>query len=219
MNTIKNAILVGSSGLVGSAILQKLLANDLIERVHILVRSKSGIEHPKLNELICDFNDLTSIQNDLVGEAVFFCVGTTRKKTPKLDEYRKIDCGIVQDVGRIALANGARQAHLISAVGADASSSNFYLKIKGEAETTLRDLNFEYICLYRPAMLIGKRKEKRFGERIGQLVSPFFDFFMGKGKFHSIKAETLANSMLWNALKPMKGVRVLHYRDMIREKE
>ena len=216
---MKKAIIIGSSGLVGSVLLQKLLSSPQIESVLSLVRTASDLEHPKLQELVCDFQDLSNIEDLIVGDAVFFCIGTTRKKTPNLDEYRNIDCGIVQRITTIAEANGVRQAHLISAVGANADSSNFYLKIKGEAEAVLKNSRFEYGCLYRPAMLIGKRKEKRFGESFGQFLSPFFDVFMGKGKFHSIKAETLANSMLWNALKPMKGIRVLHYRDMYREKD
>jgi uncharacterized protein YbjT (DUF2867 family) len=212
----KKAIVLGASGLVGGELLKKLIGCNEFSSILVLSRKSTGVEHKKINEVVCDFNQLQIISAEITGDVLFCCIGTTRKKTPNLNEYRKIDVDIIKNVGGIAKNNGVRQAHLVSSVGANENSSNFYLKIKGEAEKQLKELEFQYVGLYRPAMLIGKRKERRLGEKFGQFVSPFFDLFMGQGKYHSIKAEMVANSMYWNAKNPMKGFRVLHYRDMIK---
>ena len=210
----KKAILLGASGLVGGKLLKKLIDSEDFSEITLLTRNSAGTKQKKVHEIICDFTKIDVISNQIIGDVLFCCIGSTRKKTPDLNDYRKIDVEIIKNVGSIARANGIKQAHIVSSVGANSKSSNFYLKIKGEAENELKAIGFEYTCLYRPAMLIGQRKERRVGEKFGQIVSPFFDLFMGNGKYHSIKAEALANSMYWNAKKPMRGVRVLHYKDM-----
>lgn len=211
----KKAIILGASGLVGGELLKKLIDCNEFSSILVLSRQSLGKQHEKIIEIICDFNELGAIAKEVTGDVLFCCIGTTRKKTPNLNDYRKIDVDIIKNVGEIAKKNGVQQAHLVSSVGANENSSNFYLKIKGEAEKQLKELAFQYVGLYRPAMLIGKRKERRPGEKFGQFVSPFFDLFMGKGKYHSIKAEMVANSMYWNAKNPMKGIRVLYYKDMV----
>jgi uncharacterized protein YbjT (DUF2867 family) len=117
------------------------------------------------------------------------------------------------EVARRAKQLGCQQIHLISSVGANAKSSNFYLKIKGETEEGIQTLGFETCLIYRPSMLIGARNESRPTEKIGQILTPVFDFFTFGGNYHSIRASELAKCMVSQVERSTAGNQILYYRD------
>jgi uncharacterized protein YbjT (DUF2867 family) len=211
----KQVLLLGASGLVGSNVLSELLANDLVGNVTVLVRKPLAISNSKLIQVVTDFSDWTALDALTSVDVLCCCIGTTRKKTPDLVQYKAIDYGITMEVARRAKQFGCKQIHLISSVGANAKSSNFYLKIKGETEEGIQSLGFETCFIYRPSMLIGARNESRPGEKIGQLLTPVFDFFTFGGQYHSIRATTLAQSMVRNATQAPATSRILFYKDFL----
>jgi uncharacterized protein YbjT (DUF2867 family) len=211
----KQVLLLGASGLVGSHVLSELLANDLVGNVTVLVRNPLAMSNSKLTQVVTDFSDWTELDDLTPVDVLFCCIGTTRKKTPDLVQYKAIDYGITMEVARRAKQLGCQQIHLISSVGANAKSSNFYLRIKGETEEGIQSLGFETCFIYRPSMLIGARNESRPGEKIGQLLTPVFDFFTFGGQYHSIRATTLAQSMVRNATQAPATSRILFYKDFL----
>ena len=80
---MKTAAIFGSSGLIGKSILFKLLKSDNYSKVKAFVRSKIEIDHPKLEIIITNFSKLTEIENLLNVDECYFCIGTTRRKTPR----------------------------------------------------------------------------------------------------------------------------------------
>jgi uncharacterized protein YbjT (DUF2867 family) len=213
----KNVLLIGASGLIGSELVQLLLRDDKIKTVKVFVRKSLDITDQKLIEILVDFENLEDFKHEFQGDALFCCIGTTRKKTPDLAAYKAIDYGIVLAAANLARKNQVPQVHLVSAIGAAVSSKIFYNRLKGEIEKDVLQLNFPTTVIYQPAMLIGKRNESRPAEFIAQKLMPFFDvFLLGKTrKYHSIEAKKVAESMLDNLHKPQKGASVFQYDKMI----
>ena len=216
----KNVLLIGASGLIGSELVQLLLRDDKIKTIKVFVRKTLAITDQKLIELLVDFERLEDFKHEFQGDALFCCIGTTRKKTPDLEAYKAIDYGIVLGASNLARSNQVPQVHLVSAIGADTSSKIFYNRLKGEIEKDLLELDFPNTVIYQPSMLIGKRSESRPAEFIAQKLMPFFDvFLLGKAqKYHSIEAKKVAESMLDNLHKPKDGATILRYSEMISSK-
>lgn len=210
---MKNVVLLGASGLVGSNVLTELLAHDQVGQITILVRNSLQLTHPKLTQVRTDFTDLSALDSIGSVDALFCCIGTTRKKTPDLVQYKAIDYGITMAVATYAKAHGCKQIHLVSSVGANSKASNFYLKIKGEVEEGIQALGVERCFIYRPSMLIGARNESRPAEKLGQLLTPIFDVFTFGGQYHSIRATNLAQCMVRQVEISKPGKQILFYRD------
>ncbi|RYG21018.1 MAG: oxidoreductase [Chitinophagaceae bacterium] len=204
------AILIGATGLIGQNLLTKLLADEDYSDVLVISRKKLNVPHTKLKALIINFDELANYKSEIVGDVVFCCLGTTIKKTPDLAVYRKIDYQYPIDVASLAQANGAKQYHLVSAMGANVKSRLFYSRTKGEVERDLQKIAFEAIHIYRPALLDGDRKEKRAAEKIMigifRLINPIL---IGPlKKYRSIKIDKVADAMLKNATTTRPGIHI-----------
>ncbi|WP_240186612.1 NAD(P)H-binding protein [Pedobacter namyangjuensis] len=203
----KKAVLIGATGLIGANLLKKLLANDNYEKVLVVTRKALDTSHPNLNQLVINFDELSKYEHEIVGDDIFCCLGTTAKKTPDKALYKKIDYQYPLDVAKIALKNGAKSYHLVSAMGANVKSSIFYNRTKGEVERDLAKLNFDSTHIYRPSLLDGSRSEQRFAEKtmnvIMRLINPLL--IGSLKKYRSIKIEKVASAMLKQANKNLKG--------------
>lgn len=201
------AILIGGSGLIGSSLLSELLKSDQITDILLVARKASGISDPKIRELILNFDDLDTHTEKFKADIIFSCLGTTRNKTPDETLYRKIDLEYPLKMLEIAINNGIKQFHIVTSLGADAYSSNSYLRLKGELESRLKSLGIPSLHIYQPSFLRGERKEKRPTEYIANIFTTLIDPLMvgGLKKYRSIKAETVAKAMLNQALKDLKG--------------
>jgi uncharacterized protein YbjT (DUF2867 family) len=212
------AIIVGASGLVGGLLLDILLQQPAYDEVLILVRKALPGQHDKLEQLVIDFDKLHEYGDVINGHAVFCCLGSTRKKTPDLAVYRKIDHDYPVHLVQIAVKNKVEQFHLVSAIGANAKSSNFYTKMKGEIEDDIAEAGIKCLHIYRPSFITGNRKERRPGERflIGlmKVIDPLL--IGGLKKYRSIAALTIAMAMFKQSLIKQEGV-FIHPSDKIKE--
>ena len=118
-------------------------------------------------------------------------------KAKSKKEFKKVDYDYVVQSANIALKNGATKIIIVSSIGANPKSSNFYLKTKGKMEEAICNLTFEQIHLFRPSFLLGSRQEFRFKEIITlPLIRIASLFLTGKNKvYRPISAELVANSM------------------------
>ncbi len=203
----KKAILLGATGLIGQNLLQQLLASSNYSQVLVLVRKPLPQTHLKLKQLVVNFEELANYKEEIIGDVVFCCLGSTAKKTPDPDIYRKIDYHYPLVVAEIALSNGATSYHLVSSMGANPNASLFYAKTKGEVERDLQKLAYQTICIYRPSLLDGTRIEERSGENIMINVMRFINpILIGSlKKYRSIKIAVVATAMLKNSLNLPKG--------------
>src|SRR5690606_226972 len=191
------ALIFGASGLVGSELLKLVLNDPFFSSVTIVVRKKLAINNNKLTQIISTFEDLEKNHDKLLGDVLFFCLGSTKNKTPDPEEYYKIDHDYPLLGSKLALKNGAKFIHIISSLGANTSSSNSYLKMKGETENDISKLPFQGIHIYRPSLIIGNREESRFLEKsaeyIFKLINPLL--IGSLKKYRSISAKDIAKSM------------------------
>jgi uncharacterized protein YbjT (DUF2867 family) len=202
------AVIAGASGLVGGELLQLLLHEDYYEEVLILVRKELPVQHKKLVQLIVDFDKLDEFKHSITGHALFCCLGSTKSKTPDLTIYRKIDHDYPVKLAQIALQNQMPQFHLISAIGANSKSSNFYTKLKGDTEQDIQSVGLKSLHIYQPSLLTGDRKENRLLERLATQVMKVVDpLLMGSlKKYKSIPAAIVARAMYKQSLNQDEGI-------------
>ena len=195
---MKTALLFGSSGLIGRHLLNILIQNSDYNKIKIFVRSEPEIKDSKIEIIKTDFNNLKNHMEDITGDDCFFCIGTTKQNSPDKSEYKRIERDIPVEIGEIAKTNLINSFLYVSSGFADSKNSGDYLRYKGEVEEELKKLNFSKLGIMRPSFLMGNRKEKRFGEKIGiflfKLLSPLFLGPLKKMK--PIQAENVAKSMI-----------------------
>ena len=207
---MKTALIIGGTGLIGSQLLNILLNSSEYDKVISFVKRDTGLKNPKLIQHIIDF-DRPETYQDLVRGDDFFCtIGTTIKRAGTKEAFRKVDFEYPQQFATIALENKVKQFLMISSIGADSSSSNFYLKTKGEIEDFLKNCNFEGVSILRPSILMGDRNEFRLGERIGIFIMKSFSFlFLGNfRKYKPIQSKTVAEALFIIAKKSKKGFQI-----------
>ncbi|TCJ19367.1 hypothetical protein EPD60_02845 [Flaviaesturariibacter flavus] len=214
------ATLIGATGLIGGHLLRLLQADPYFGTVRVLVRRPIGLQSPRTEEKLINFADVESFRLGLEGsDVIFVAVGTTQKKVGG-DEaaYRKVDFDIPVAAARWGKEAGARHLLLVSSVGANAGSSNFYLRLKGQTEDAVKASGMEAVSVFRPSMLLGERKEARPGERIGQVASQLFSGLMmgGLRKYKPVLAELVAAAMIAQAKTGARGFHVFEY-DAIRQ--
>jgi uncharacterized protein YbjT (DUF2867 family) len=207
------AILLGASGLVGGFCLQALLAEPVYERIVLLNRRELPVAaYPRPVQRLADFEKLAD--HDLAGADDVFCaLGTTIRKAGSQPAFRRVDLEYPLMAARLARQAGAKQFVLVSSVGADPASKNFYLRIKGELEQEIGKLGFQAVHIFRPSLLLGKREEFRSGERVVQAIAPALNFVMfgGLRRYRAIKAAAVGKAMVAAAREESDGVFVHEY--------
>ena len=195
---MKTALVFGSSGLVGGHLLSQLIENDDYNKIKIFVRSEPEINDPKVEIIKTDFNNLENHKEDIKGDDCFFCIGTTKQNSPDKNEYRRVELEMPKEIAQIAKSNSINAFVFISSGYADPKSSGDYLKFKGQVEEELKSLNFTRLGIMRPSFLMGKRKEKRIGEKIGILVFKLLSpLLLGPlKKMKPINSEIVAKAMV-----------------------
>ena len=208
--------IIGASGLIGSCIVDELLETT-DNKITVISRRPLGFSNSRIQELIVDFTNQPDLNKALIGiDAVFVAIGTTQKKMKgDLVAYRKVDYDIPVAVAEACVINNVSKLLLVSSVGADSSSSNFYLRLKGEVEDAIEKLPIAYVGIFQPSLLLGDRKEFRLGEKISQLIMPLFAFAI-PSKYKPIAASSVAKAMIREAIHNEAGVRKYTYKDLIR---
>ncbi len=169
----KVALVVGATGLVGRQLVYQLLDDDRFDEVRIFVRRSYGRVHPKLKEYIIDFDKAESWQSLVIGDVLFLCMGTTLKAAGSKENQYKVDFTYQYRFAEIASKNGVAGIVLVSSAGADAHSSFFYPRIKGELDEAVARLSFDSVTILRPSLLDGDREEKRIAEKISLFMGRF----------------------------------------------
>jgi len=205
----KTAILLGGSGAVGSELLQLLLADNRYEKIKLFARSSINVRDTKIEEHLVNLFELENYADVFTGDEVYCCIGTTKAKTPDKKTYHAIDYGIPVAAAKLAADNGIETYVVVSAIGADADSSVFYNRTKGEMQEAVLAENIHKVHLLQPSLILAERKDNRIVEKIAEgfmwVINPLL--FGDAAKYKSIKAATIAKAMLWLANN--------HYRETI----
>lgn len=193
----KTAIILGATGLTGGLLLQKLLKEDAYSCVKLFSRRSIGFQHKKIEEFLGNIIQLEDFKSDFTADEVFCCIGTTKAKTKDKTVYKSIDFGIPVKASKLAKENNILFFAVISAMGANAESSIFYNKTKGEMEEAVLAQGIEQTYILRPSLIKGNRNEKRLGEDIGNFIFKLLNPLMigSLKKYRTIKAETIAKAL------------------------
>ncbi|MBK9486550.1 MAG: NAD(P)H-binding protein [Chitinophagaceae bacterium] len=177
------ALIIGATGATGKDLVQILLNDPDYTAVVIFVRRASGITHPKLSEIITDFDKLEAVAEQIKGDVWFSCLGTTLKAAGSKEKQWHIDYEIPLKFAAIARRNGIPATVLLSAYGASTTSNVFYSKMKGRLEEGIDALAFDQYIIFRPGLLLRKDTD-RFGERI---MSGLLNFVNTLGLFKKFR--------------------------------
>lgn len=198
MATPKIALLAGASGLVGSLLLDELLATSEYSRVYALSRRPLHREHPRLANRVVRFEQLAAELKGLAADDAFCCLGTTIAKAGSKTEFRRVDVDLVLGFARVAHAAKVARFVVVTSVGADAAAKNFYLRTKGELEVALPAIGFQSLDIIQPGPLIGWRREMRPKDLALSVFMPIGNLaLIGKREvYRGIAAKTVARAML-----------------------
>ena len=195
---MKTALVFGSTGLVGGHLLDQLIKNENYNKIKLFVRSEIIINNLKVEIIKTDFNNMEKHKEEMTGDHCYFCIGTTKQNSPDKDEYRRVELDLPKQIAQITKSNSVNSFVFVSSGYADPNSSGDYLKFKGLVEEELKRLSFNKLGIMRPSFLIGDRKEKRLGEKLGifvfKLLSPLFLGPLKKMK--PIQSEKVAKAMI-----------------------
>jgi uncharacterized protein YbjT (DUF2867 family) len=201
------AWLAGGSGLVGGALLRRLLQNDDFDQVISVGRRSLPIRDPKLVQVETDFATPSAFDVLAAPSVAFYCLGTTIKKAGSREAFRKVDHDAVLAFAQGAKRKGAHTFIHVSSLGANIESRTFYSAVKGETERDVGRVGFPSVYALRPSILDGDRGESRPGEYVGLLVGRVLAPLLGK--YRPTLVGTVVQTMGALAKAPAPGVHVI----------
>ena len=195
---MKTAILFGATGLVGKHLLSLLIENNEYDKIKIFLRKDIITKSQKIEKYVIDFNELENHKDKIIGDDCFFIIGTTRRVTPKKNDYIDVELNLPVKISKIAKDNNVKSFIYVSSGGANANSRNLYLQNKGKAEQEIINLSFEFTAIIQPSLLLGDRNENRIGEKIAKFIFINLSFiFIGKLRtFKAIHAKNVAKAII-----------------------
>lgn len=213
------AAIFGSTGLIGSELLKYINDDKYFSEVNVITRKNIPFKNSKFKNIVIDFNDIDSIKSSLKEcEVVFVSIGTTQSKVKwDLEKYKKIDYEIPINISKACIELNIEKYLIVSSAGANINAKGFYLSLKGKIENEIINMGIKNTYIYRPSLLLGKRNENRFGEKIAQVIMPIFSFLLPK-KYKPINAEFVAKSMINSSKNTINSVKIFHYVDIIKSK-
>ena len=208
------AWIAGGSGLVGGALLRRLLADDGFTRVVSVGRRTLALQHPRLAQIVVSFAEPGAFAPLDAPNVAFCALGTTARKAGSREAFRAVDHGAVLAFGHAARERGARVFVHVSALGADPRSRIFYNSVKGQVEEAVSRVGFESVYALRPSILDGEREESRPGERValavGRALGPLL------GRYRPTPAEAVAAAMIRLAKAAAPGSHVVEAAEIVR---
>ncbi|MFZ4521525.1 MAG: oxidoreductase [Bacteroidales bacterium] len=215
----KTAIIAGATGLVGEQLLSLLLEDPCYGKVIAVVRRELGTVHPKLVQMVVDFGKLPEGLNGIQADHGYCCLGTTLKVAGSKERQYVIDHDYVVAFARECHLAGVSSFAVVSSVGANPNSSNFYLRTKGEMERDIQKFPFASIVILQPSFLLGNRKEFRAGEKAGIALMKALSPLMigGLKKYRGVQAEVVAKCMIRNIQSDITGIKIIRSDMIIQE--
>ncbi len=205
---MKTVSVIGATGMVGSALVKLLIADNRFSNIIVISRRSLPVKHEKLRVHIVDFDKPNIWQHLVQGDVLFSALGTTLKQAGSKEAQYMIDYAYQLDFAKAASLNRVATYVLVSSASANPDSKIFYTRMKGELERDVKTLPFKSITIIQPSLLVGKRNEKRIGEKIGYHVLHFFNAIGVFKKYKPIGAEMVARAMINASMKSISGIQI-----------
>lgn len=209
------AVIIGATGAVGKEILKEILGGDFYERIYVLGRNSISRlpEDGRLTKIVIDFENMRFDTSILDEADVFAALGTTIKIAGSKENQRKIDVDYTVNFAKLCEGK-VRSFNVVSAIGANSKSKNFYNSLKGELEDKLKEMNLGTLRIFQPSLLISRRDDNRFLEEIFMKVAPIFQFVLkGKTKKYSPIEASLLGKVIVRFATENKGEGTYTYND------
>ena len=188
------ALIIGATGATGKDLVNTLLQDPAYEQVVLFVRRLTGLTHPRLTEILTDFDNLEATAGAINGDVLFSCLGTTLKTAGSKERQWQIDYEIPAKFAAIARRNSVSRMVLLSAYGAAPTSRVFYSQVKGKLEENIAGLAFDQYIVFKPGLLVRKDTD-RPGERIMAGVLKFLNTLGLIRKFRPMPTAVLAEKL------------------------
>ena len=209
------ALVIGATGSVGKDLVQQLIEDSSVERIDIFVRREVKIPAAKVVAHVVDFDHPETWADQLKGDVLFSCLGTTIRAAGSQDAQWKVDYTYQYEAAKAAKANGVKNYVLVSSVGANAKSKVFYTKMKGALDEAVQELGFEGCFILRPPSLIRKGSD-RFGEKVGIVALKAFNAIGLMRSFTPIPTEAVAAAMIRLTKSGRQGVEIINSQDILK---
>lgn len=207
---MRNALIAGATGAIGSVLLELLNDSDQYSEIHCIGRREPSLSGQKIKAHIVSYDALDQFNFQHAIDDVFCTLGTTIKVAGSVENFKKVDRDYVYQVGKLAQRLDAKTCSVVSAIGADAASSNFYTQTKGEAEELLQSLDLHSLRLFRPSLLHGDRDEFRLKETAGYvLLTIMTPLLLGPWKkYRAIHVKQVAKAMFESAQQDFPAIHI-----------
>jgi uncharacterized protein YbjT (DUF2867 family) len=200
-------LLVGATGLVGSHVLARALADSRIDSVVAPTR-RALPPHAKLTNPLVDFSALPEDAGWWSVDGVICTLGTTRAAAGTDEAFRTVDYAYPLAIAKIARRHGAQRFALNSSLGADAKSRLLYPRTKGEVERDLQALDYPSLTIVRPGLIGGARAEFRAGERVASAVLAVLGPLLPR-RYRISPAAAIANALIDAAIDGAPGIHII----------
>jgi len=207
------AIIIGGTGATGKELVDQLLEDQRFEAVTVLVRRPYFEVHPKLTEIIVDFEKVSDYQHKITGDVAFSTLGTTLKDAGSKDAQWRVDHDYQLEFAKIAKANGVESFVLLSAFGADVNSSFFYNKMKGTLEENMQKLNFPQLAVLHPGG-IDRPDSTRTGEKVMMKALKAFNAIGIFKAYAPISTQRLAKAMIASYFKFKEKYKIVSLKEI-----
>lgn len=210
------AVLFGSTGLTGGCILDLLKYDSDFKSIIVVSRKNLTHSSNKISNKVIDFSDPVEIESCIKQDSIVFsCIGTTQAQVKgDKKKYREIDFDITLNIANACKKLNAKKFLFISSGGANSSSSNFYLKLKGEIEDAVMKVKNNSIFILKPSLLLGRRNNSRFIENIGQIIMPLFSILLPES-IKAIEATTVAKCMLELSKSDLSNLNIIENKEIL----
>lgn len=210
------AVLFGGTGLTGSYLLDLLIKDSSFDSLIVVSRKNFTIRHKKISNRLIDFSNSKEIEDCIVkGSIVFSCIGTTQSQVKgDKNKYKEIDFDITLNIAYACKKISANKFLFISSAGSNSLSSNFYLKLKGEIEESVININNSALFIFKPSLLIGERKDRRFSEGILQILMSLFSYLL-PSSIKAVKASAVASAMINFSKSNLIGVNTIENKEIL----
>jgi uncharacterized protein YbjT (DUF2867 family) len=189
------ALLLGSTGLVGTEILKLLVKDPAFQSVHLIGRRETSFDNPKIVFHQMDMENIDSIPQ-INADVLFIAFGTTLKTAGSKERQAYIDVEIPTKIMKLAFEQGTRKCALVSAVGVSEKSPFFYSRMKAKLDQNAREIGFDHLVLVKPSVLDGNRKEKRSGEKWSIILGNLIGKTGLINAYRPVKVEHVAAAMI-----------------------
>lgn len=200
-------LLVGTTGLVGTAVRQKALDDERVSRVVALSRQQLE-PATRLENHVVDFENLSSDESWWGVDAVICTLGTTRAKAGSKKAFQHVDHDYPLAIAKYARTARTPAFVLNSALGASSRSAFFYSRVKGELEDDLRACHYPSLTVVRPGLIGGHRQERRLMEQLAVRSAEKMDRILPQ-RWRVHPAERIATTLLEAALGASPGTRII----------